>query len=313
MKNLITILFLIPFVVLSQLPYSWIANINPGWTSSNPSNNTLAWQGSITTVSTAGWNAGMGFLRYNNNQTTNYTSPTMNFTSCNTSSYVSVTVNLDINLETNFDFLYFQYSTDNGVTWINLGAYTGALGNITPNYIIPNSTNRFRFVFTSDPSVNSYSIGATTYVYFADILGFNITCPVFLPVDLVSFKGYKQSKSNKLVWYIDSENDCDYYTLERSINGKEWQIINTITAINSDAYVVYDDKFEEVINYYRLSQTDLNGTKLVYEDDLVSIDNRTGKLKVIAVTNLLGQTVNDNYSGIVIWLYEDGSTIKKIQ
>lgn len=313
MKNLITLLFLIPFIVLSQM-YTWGVGANPAWTSSNFGNNTLSWQPSINTVSTSGYNNGTGnWYRYNNNQTTNYTSPTINLIGCTTSSYVSVTINLDINLETNWDFLYFQYSTNNGTTWINLGAWTGNLGNINPNYVIPNTANRFRFVFTSDPSVNSYTIGFTTYIYYADILGFVIICPVYLPVELISFKGYKQPKSNKLVWLIESENDCDYYTLERSIDGKQWEVINNITTTNSDAYIVYDDKFEEVINYYRLSQTDFNGTKLVYENDLISIDNRTGKLKVIAITNLLGQAVNDNYSGVVIWLYEDGSTVKKIQ
>lgn len=313
MKNLITLLFLIPFVVLSQLPYSWVVNTNPGWTSSNPSNNTLSWQNSITTVSTSGYNNGTGWLRYNNSQTTNYTSNPMNFTSCNTSNYVSVTINLDINLETNWDFLYFQYSTDNGVTWTTLGAYTGNLGLINPNFIISKTTNRFRFVFTSDPSVNSYTVGFTTYIYYADILGFSVTCPVFLPVELILFKGYKQPKENKLVWLIESENDCDYYTLERSINGTEWEVINNVTATNSDAYVVYDSSFQEVINYYRLSQTNLDGSKMIYENKIVSIDNRTGKIKVVSITNLLGQTIDDNYKGIIIITYEDGSSIKTIQ
>lgn len=137
--------------------------------------------------------------------------------------------------------------------------------------------------------------------------------PVVLPVELLSFKGYKGAKSNKLVWEIASENNCDYYTVERSVDGENWQTIVNTPANNSDTYITYDDEFEEVINYYRLSQTDLNGEKVIYNDNLVSIDNLTGKLKVVSVTNLLGQEVNDTYSGVVIWVYEDGSTIKKIQ
>lgn len=313
MKTLITTLFLIPFIVLSQM-YTWGVGTNPAWTSSNFGNNTLSWQPSINTVSTSGFNNGTGnWYRYNNNQTTNYTSPTIDFTGCNTSNYISVTLSLEINLETNYDFLYFQYSTDNGVTWINLGAWTGGLGAISPNYIIPKTANRFRFVFTSDNSVNSYTIGFTTYIYYADILGFVVNCPAILPIELISFKGYKQPKNNKLVWNIESETDCDYYTLERSIDGKDWKTINYIQAINSNSYVVLDYDYEEAINYYRLSQTDLNGSKVVYENELVSIDNRTGRLKIISITNLLGQSINDSYKGVVIITYEDGSIIRTLR
>lgn len=313
MKTLITILFLLPFVVLSQM-YTWGVGVNPAWTSSNFGNNTLSWQPSINTVSTSGFNTATGnWYRYNNNQSTTYTSPTIDFTSCNTSNYISVTVNLDINLENNFDFLYFQYSTNNGTTWINQGIWTGALGTISPNYIIPKTANRFRFLFTSDNTVNSYNIGFTTYIYYADILGFVVTCPAILPIELVSFKGYKQPKSNKLVWFVESENDCDYYTLEKSIDGKIWKVIDKITANNSDSYIVYDYEFDEVINYYRLSQTDFDASKVIYEDNLVSIDNRTGKLKIISTTNLLGQNINEDYKGIVIITYEDGSIIKTLR
>lgn len=312
MKTIITLLLLLPFLGISQLPYTWVANTNPGWTSSNPSNNTLSWQNSITTVSTAGYNAGTGFLRYNNNQSTAYTSGTMNFTGCSTSSFVQVTVNLDINLENGWDFLYFQYSTNNGATWTTLGTYTGNLGLINPVYIVSNTTNRFRFLFTSDPTVNSYSIGATTYVYFADILGFSVVCPVFLPVNLISFQGKKKSVGNELIWLIESETDCDYYTIERSINGTEWEFIDNISASGSNSYSISDNDFRNVINYYRLSQTDLDGNKMVYENEIVSIDNRTKELKVISVTNTLGQAVDESATGLIIVTYEDGSSVKKI-
>lgn len=309
MKKLLLTLLILPLFTVGQLPYSWITGVNPGWTSSNPSNNTLGWQGSITTVSTAGYNAGLGFLRYNNNQSTTYTSGTMNLTGCGTSSFVQVTVNLDINLETNWDFLYFQYSTNNGATWTTIGTYTGNLGLINPVYTVSNTTNRFRFIFTSDPTVNSYSIGATTYVYFADILGFNVICPIFLPVELISFKGFNEIKGNRLVWEIESETNCDHYTLERSIDGINWQLINTIDATGSNVYYVMDTKYRNVINYYRLSQVDNDGMMVVY--DPMSIDNRESKLNVVSVTNALGQSINEPYRGIVIFTYEDGSTVKK--
>ncbi len=309
MKTLLTLICLIPLIGLTQLPYNWTAGTNPGWTSSNPSNTTLGWQVSISTVSTSGFNNGTGnWFRYANNQTTNYTSPTLNFTGCSTSSYVTVTPSLDVNLENNWDFLYFQYSTNNGATWITLGTYTGALGAISPSYTIPNSTNRFRFQFTSDPTVNSYSVGFTTYVYFADILGFGVVCPVFLPVELTAFTGIK---GNVLSWTVDSETNCDYYTVERSTNGTDWTEVSQVNAVNANSYTVKDDNYENVINYYRLSQTDSDGSKTIFENEIVSINNRTKDLKVISRTNLLGQIVGESATGLVIVTFDDGSSIKE--
>jgi hypothetical protein len=310
MKNLLLTLLILPLFAAGQLPYSWTTGVNPGLTSSNPTNNTLSWQGSITTVSTSGFNNGTGsWYRYNNNQNTTYTSQVLNFTGCNTSSFVQVTVNLDVNMENNWDFLYFQYSTNNGTTWTTLGTYTGGLGAINPVYTVSNLTNRFRFLFTSDPTVNSYGNGANTFIYYADILGFNVICPTFLPVELISFKGFKETKGNRLVWEIESETNCDYYTIERSIDWINWQLIKTIDATGSNLYYIMDREFEPGINYYRLSQVDTDGMMVVY--DPVSIDNRESKLSVVSVTNTLGQSINEPYHGIVIFTYEDGSTEKK--
>lgn len=233
----------------------------------------------------------------------------MDLTGCATSSYLTVIPSLEINLENNWDFLYFQYSTNNGTSWITLGTYTGAMGVINPNYIIPNNANRFRFVFTSDATVNSYGNGANTFIYYADILGFSVICPTFLPVELLSFTG---SKGNVLTWVIESENDCDYYTVERSVNGTEWTEIAQANAVNANSYSVKDYDYQNVINYYRLSQTDLDGTKVTYQDYIVSIDNRVKDMKVISVTNILGQTVSEDSPGLIIITLENGEQIKKV-
>ena len=305
MKTLITIICLIPLIGMAQM-YTWGAGVNPAWTSSNMSNQTLSWQPTINTVSTSGFVSG-NWLRYANNQNTTYTSPTISLTGCATSSFISVTPNMEINLENGYDFLYFQYSTNNGTNWINLGTYTGNMGVINPTYIIPNTANRFRFVFTSDLTVNSYGNGANTFIYYADILGFVVTCPVFLPVELTSFTG---TKGNNLNWTVDSEINCSHYTLERSTNGTEWEVISIVPATGSGYYTVKDETFEKVINYYRLSQTDSDGTENVY-DELVSIDNRTKVKTVVSNTNLLGQTVDEHATGLIIVTFSDGSSEKQ--
>lgn len=334
-----TLLFLLlPLSALSQM-YTWWPNANPAWTSSNFSSTTLAWQPSINTVSTSGFNSTTGnWYTYNNSQVTTYTSPFIDLTNCPTSSYVALSLSLEINLENRFDWLYFQYSVNGGTTWINpvaqsastngssvnLGAFppltnytnvnsnrngwTGNLGVINPVYIIPKTANMFRYIFVSDATVNSYSIGFNTYVYYADLLNFTVNCMTFLPVELKSFTG---TKGNVLSWEVENEHDCESYTVERSTNGYEWSHVATISATGNTYYSIQDDSFSNTINYYRLSQTDNDGTARTCEENVVSIDNRIKNLKVISRTNILGQQVDEYATGLIIVTFEDGSSIKE--
>jgi len=343
MNKLTTLLFLIPFIVLSQLPYSWTAGVNPGWTSTSnivgQPTRVLNYQPTAGFVSSNDFPAGN---RYVNGQITEYKSPVIN-TTCTNASTVSISFTIGVDLETRWDWGYFQYSLNNGVTWVNsvamsaqnnpsnvnLGAYpplinwannnsnrngwTGVVNN-TFTYIIPTSvTSRYRFIFASDGTVNYYTNFGTQYDYFFDIYSFNINCNIVLPINLIYFKGYKESKENKLTWLVESETNCEHYTLERSDDGVKWVVINITTATNSNAYTVYDSSFIEAINYYRLSQIDYNGEIRIF--DITSIDNR--KLldgKIVKTVNSIGQEIDpDNPAcGVVFDVYEDGSIKRRM-
>ena len=62
------------------------------------------------------------------------------------------------------------------------------------------------------------------------------------------------------------------------------------------------------INYYQLTQTDYDGNSVTY--DMISIDNRISDKIISSMVNLLGQEVNENYRGVVVVTYEDGSVEK---
>jgi hypothetical protein len=324
--------------------YTWGPGLNPAWNSSNLTNSTLGWQASINTVSTSGFNAGTGnWYTYNNSQITTYTSPLVPLTGCPTSSYLIVNLSLEINLENRYDWLYFQYSNDGGTTWVNpvaqsastnasgvnLSGYsplttyaninsnrngwTGNLGVINPSYTIPNTANRFRYIFASDPSVNSYTIGFTTYVYYADLLNFTVICPIFLPVELKSFEAYNISKGlNEAIWSVENEINSDYYLVERSENGIDWVKVEKTSSTGSSNYLIRDQSFNPVINYYRLSQFDTDGSRATYNELIVSVDNRLDKKEIISIHNLLGQPVHINTPGVIIIQYKDGSTERKL-
>jgi hypothetical protein len=71
-----------------------------------------------------------------------------------------------------------------------------------------------------------------------------------------------------------------------------------------------DIKIIQTINYYRIHQTDYDGTTSDYR--IVSIDNTFTDGIILYTTNLLGQKVDATYKGIVIDVHSNGKTVKRI-
>lgn len=135
-----------------------------------------------------------------------------------------------------------------------------------------------------------------------------------LPVGLLDFSGEKKAAENQLSWITENELNLDYYILERSADGISWEQVATVMPDDPvegrHVYFVSDPFFKrDAINYYRLIQKETDGQKLAAEN-LVSIDNRIRSKKIAYRTNLLGQVVSENQKGLLILVYEDGSSEK---
>jgi hypothetical protein len=135
-----------------------------------------------------------------------------------------------------------------------------------------------------------------------------------LGVSLTKFQGIPESRSNKLFWQTRSEENNDFFTLEKSTDGYNFSEIGTEFGCgncnNLNDYSIYDYLVEPTINYYRLKQTDFNG-RYTYSK-IISIDNRDlNNHEIIGVFNLLGQPVDLTQKGLILIKYKDG-TSKKI-
>lgn len=85
----------------------------------------------------------------------------------------------------------------------------------------------------------------------------------FVPVKLLSFSGKPENNSVKLFWTTASEENNDFFTIEKSKDGYNFFKIGTIKgAGNSSTIRNYEltDETPQSINYYKLSQTDFDGT-----------------------------------------------------
>jgi len=159
--------------------------------------------------------------------------------------------------------------------------------------------------------------GGPTSVYLDDVSIYE-SPPVSLPIELLYFKGVKDNLSNKLFWSTASENNNDFFTVEKSTNGIDWEIINRQSGAGNSSnqldYYSLDQNVESLVNYYKLKQTDYDG-KFKYSD-IISVDNRmNSKSKEIdTITNIFGQEVDiEYYRGLIIIHYTDGSSEKIIK
>jgi hypothetical protein len=89
-----------------------------------------------------------------------------------------------------------------------------------------------------------------------------------LPVSLLSFYGECLHPFVSLKWETASETNNDYYTIERSVDATEFEIIDTIKGAgnsNTTLYYQFTDNLSSINSlfsipvYYRLKQIDFNG------------------------------------------------------
>ena len=113
-------------------------------------------------------------------------------------------------------------------------------------------------------NVSSNTLSWDNIVSFSDFTGMAMGSP--LPITLLDFSGEKINKDVKLSWLTASQTNNDFFTVERSWNGSDFNAINRQKgAGNSYAPLQYFYLDEKVVDsgnsgaYYRLKQTDFNG------------------------------------------------------
>ncbi len=94
----------------------------------------------------------------------------------------------------------------------------------------------------------------------------SLICATILPIELLSFKGKNQGTTNLLEWKTATEINNDYFTLERSEDGNNFESIgvvdgagNSTTELNYSFTDSHISHLTSHVFYYRLKQTDFNG------------------------------------------------------
>ena len=135
--------------------------------------------------------------------------------------------------------------------WCRMNLYIFNQGLLAPNHGDPNEYESFR--------MEAHQIFGSPEEIWDQIQG------IVLPVELLSFDVVKINQNQVYIqWETASEINNDYFTIERSKDGSNWEAITRINATNTNNeitnYSTTDKSPIKGVSYYRLKQTDLDGT-----------------------------------------------------
>jgi len=150
----------------------------------------------------------------------------------------------------------------------NIGAGAGSDGVNNGTMLAVNPTAGTRLTGASPVLTNSTGV----------LINFGINFGP-LPVTLVSFTAAKQEKNVLLKWTTATEIDNDYFIIERSSNGNNWETISQMPTQGNGSNLQYYQGKDMTplsgVNFYRLKQVDIDG-KFVYSKT-VMVDMRLNK------------------------------------
>ncbi len=152
-------------------------------------------------------------------------------------------------------------------------------GTYTSNSSVTLTTNNNARQYTAvsmynygtNPNCNQVSLAAVNCktvridYWGSGITSGTIICnvPVPLPITLLSFSAERKNKAVQLNWATATEINNNFFTIERSSNGRDFEEIGkSLGAGNSNTIKTYDFIDEHPkggISYYRIKQTDFDG------------------------------------------------------
>lgn len=130
-----------------------------------------------------------------------------------------------------------------------------------------------------------------------------------LGITLIDFYANSNVEGNKVYWITSNERNIRNYSLYHSYDGFYWERIyieNSREGVLNNYQYFHNINFEGN-HYYYLNWIDNDG--FIEKSEIIVINNSQKTKQIIQKTNLLGQSVDDYYNGVIIIQYTDGSTL----
>lgn len=179
--------------------------------------------------------------------------------------------------------------------WINLSGASGASSLAKGSTLVGTIPANVR--------ISALAVGSTSAI---------------LPVTFVSFTVKADGCKSLLQWQTGSEQNNNYFLVERSSNGNDFTSIARVSgAGNSSSLLTYNYKDESPLtgaNYYRITQVDFDGTKKSTEIKVIRIQCDGNAVALRAYPNPAKDQVNVQTGKALIQvnlLSSNGQTVLK--
>lgn len=217
----------------------------------------------------------------------------------NGASNVNITLSFDAGSCGVTDLSALRIARWNGTQWVNQG--NGGTTGTTSAGTIVNGTAIAGYLSPNSPFTLS---------------SLNSTNP--LPVELLDFDAVLQNSKVKLSWITASETNNDFFEVERSSDGIMFQIIGRVKgAGNSNdlrSYTWMDTVPLNNISYYRLKQTDFDGTSDYSVIKMIDIKkaliDETGI--VVYPNPIIGQSFNISFTDLETFVQDSTEVMVKL-
>lgn len=123
----------------------------------------------------------------------------------------------------------------------------------TVSFVAPNNTTH----------ITMRNIAGTTHWNRLD----DFELVTLLPVQIEAFTAVLKGQKVQLDWQTQQEKDSDYFSIERSLDGLDWEALGQLSAAgnstNLNSYQFFDEQPYIGVNYYRIKEFDYNGNAMV--------------------------------------------------
>lgn len=157
-----------------------------------------------------------------------------------------------------------RLSLDGGATYA-LSDYTNHGYRTTSGIFTMNGSHDLVFDYFEGHSANRVS--------------FDFNLVSLLSVELVHFNAslVGNNQDVRLDWETETETDNDFFSIEKSKDGINWNLVGVVDGAGNSTvtnnYSMFDKKPLLGVSYYRLKQTDKDGTTSTYSD-IVAIERK---------------------------------------
>ena len=207
-----------------------------------------------------------------------------------------------------------------GGAGFQIGFFTGPCGNLNNFGCVSGAGG------TVTVTITGLTAGQVVTVAIDGNAGANCTYDISvtntlpLPIDLMSFDAQyiEASALIDLTWITASETNNDFFTVERSKDGETFEVVGIVDGAGNstmvNGYELADDNPYKGTSYYRLAQTDFDGTTEYSKLVAVKIDAGFGNLNVFPnpIEGVGYLTFNSNVDAISILVIYDVSGRKII-